>query len=233
MHASAASHHTAARLLGGIVPDTDEVHLATVLDKRSRTHGIRTHRYPAAPIVTTCRGVPTTTAEQTFVDLAGCLDLVDLVVLGDSLIRHGRTTPEQLISMTDSSSVRGAVRARKAARLVRVEVDSAYETRLRLLIMFAGLPEPVINYCILDGQGRTARRFDLSYPHLMLAIEYDGRDHIDRESQWRNDITRREELESAGWRFMVITGADLLQHPEHVLRRITGAVQAAGASHLA
>ncbi len=62
----------------------------------------------------------------------------------------------------------------------------------------------------------------------MLAIEYDGRHHIDRESQWRNDMTRREELESAGWRFMVITGADLHQHPEHVLRRITGAVQAAG-----
>ncbi|MEO8749192.1 MAG: hypothetical protein ABI384_02245 [Allobranchiibius sp.] len=96
--------------------------------------------------------MPTTTAEQTFVDLAGCLDLVDLVVLGDSLIRHGRTTPEQLISMTDSSSVRGAVRARKAARLVRVEVDSTYGARLRLLMMFAGLSEPVINYCILDGQ---------------------------------------------------------------------------------
>lgn len=35
--ASAASQHTATRLLGGIVLDSDDVHLATVVDKRSTT----------------------------------------------------------------------------------------------------------------------------------------------------------------------------------------------------
>lgn len=208
-HASAASHHTAARLLGGIVPDTNEVHLATIIDKRSRTHGIRTHRYPSEPEVTTCRGVPITTAAQTFVDLAGCLDLVELVVLGDSLIRSGRTTQDELTVSADSHTAAGARVARRAARLVRGDVDSAYESRLRVLMVFAGSPEPVVNHCIVDSSGRTRRRLDLSYPDLLLAIEFDGRHHIAREDQWQRDIARREELESAGWRFIIVTSSDL------------------------
>ena len=35
------------------------------------------------------QGLPMTCATQTFLDLAGDLDLVDLVVLGDSLVRAG------------------------------------------------------------------------------------------------------------------------------------------------
>jgi len=39
------------------------------------------------------------------------------------------------------------------------------ETRLRmLLVVLAGLPEPVVDFRVRDSAGTVIRRFDLSYP---------------------------------------------------------------------
>ena len=48
--------------------------------------------------ITTHRGLRITDPTRTFLDLAADLDLVDLVVLGDSLCRAGRLTPDQLVA---------------------------------------------------------------------------------------------------------------------------------------
>jgi len=47
---------------------------------------------------------------------------------------------------------------------VRIGVDSPLETRLRLLIVLAGLPEPKVNHQLRDQHGDVVMRFDLSYP---------------------------------------------------------------------
>ena len=67
--------------------------------------------------------VTITTPIQTFLDLAPELSLVDLVVLGDSLIRRGRLTPEMLVEAATTRRGRGCRLARRAAALVRPEVD--------------------------------------------------------------------------------------------------------------
>ena len=43
---------------------------------------------------------------------------------------------------------RGAKLARRAARFVRDGVDSAMETRLRMLLVLAGLPAPEVNFIL-------------------------------------------------------------------------------------
>lgn len=183
---SALSHHTAAEIWGGVVPDEPDIHV-TSLKVPSRKEGIVGHRARRPTLVQQFRGVRLTTPPQTFTDLR-LLSLVDLVVLGDSLVRRKRVAPEALIEA--AAAIRGRVGAhlRHAAGLVRPEVDSAMESRLRLLMVLAGLPEPTVNHKIWWPDGTVRFRFDLSYPEYRLAIEYDGRQHADSE-QWASTST--------------------------------------------
>ena len=99
--------------------------------------------------VTRFRSLPVTTPEQTFLDMAATLDVVALVVLGDSLIKAGRTSAAALRDAALAWRSRGAKRARRAAGYVRDGVDSAMETHLRMLLVLAGLPTPGVNFVLL------------------------------------------------------------------------------------
>lgn len=67
-------------------------------------------------------------------------------------------------------------------------------------MIFAGLPEPETNIELRDEYGAVRRRTDLGYREFKLAIEYDGRQHIERQRAWGADILRREDLANLGWR---------------------------------
>lgn len=151
-------------------------------------------------------------------------DLVELVVLGDSLVRTERITPEELVEMTRTWDGKGARRARRAASLVRRGVDSPMESRLRMLIVLAGYPEPEVNVIIRHENGDWKVRFDLCYPHLKLVIEYDGWHHRFEQKQWTKDIKRREWLESQGWRVIVIIADAYYDEPWTTLQRIREAM---------
>jgi hypothetical protein len=138
-------------------------------------------------MTSTIHNLRVTNPAQTFLDLAGSLDLVDLVVLGDSLVKAKRVTPEELTAAASVWDGAGAARARRAARFVRKGVDSPKETRVRMLLVLAGLPEPTVNVIIRNPDGSWRMRFDLAYPGLKLIIEYDGRQHSENSSQWRRD----------------------------------------------
>lgn len=221
------SHHQAARLYGAVVPHSEMLHVSIVGDShRSRREGICVHRSSHTP--TRFRGLPITTPEDTFVDLAAYLPLVDLVVLGDSLVRRKRTTPERLVR----SSVNAAVRLRKhavcAAQLVRPGTDSPMETRSRMLLVLAGLPEPEINICFYNQYGEIIRRTEMGYRKHRLAIEYDGRQHAESQSQWESDVARREEFDGADWRIVTLLAKDIYRTPGKTLERIVSAMRKAG-----
>ncbi len=93
-----------------------------------------------------------------FVELASLLTLVDLVVVGDHLVRRRRTTCADLVAWCAQSSDRGAQAARRAAAYVRDRVDSPMETRVRMLIVLAGIPEPEVNLTVRAGDGMPLRR---------------------------------------------------------------------------
>ncbi|MEO6413667.1 MAG: hypothetical protein ABIO48_13860 [Pedococcus sp.] len=225
---SIVSHHTAARLWGGIPPESGDVHISMPVGNRQKTRGIRSHRRSAMPAQATRRGLPATSPEQTFLDLAACCDLVQLVTLGDSLVSAGATTPAKLVAATTQSPTSHAALARRAASLVRGRVDSPMESRLRLLLVLAGLAEPRVNFEICDDDGRVRYRLDLSYPDHMLAIEFDGRQHIEVQAQWEGDVIRREDIETDGWRFVVVTSTQFYGAAGDVLDRIVAAMQERG-----
>lgn len=221
------SHATAARLWGATNVKDSRIHLAYTRDVHSRTDGILTHRFKE-PFATCHRhGLPVTTPEQTFVHCAVGLDLVDLVALGDRLVKRGPdavTTVEGLRTYAEMWHRQGGVNARRAAELVRPRVDSVSETFLRLLIVLAGLPEPVVNESLLHPDGSVRYRLDLSYPEQLLAIEYDGHWHETPE-QVLHDNARRAELTTEGWRFEVVRSDDLYEAPEQTLERLRCAMR--------
>ncbi|WP_417508331.1 hypothetical protein [Microbacterium sp.] len=239
------SHETAVAIHGGPLPlvlDDGEV-----VDGRSlpvhvstfgpgplvRTEGVRAHRAD-----------PRTTR---IVDIDGCLvadpatawaqlgawSVPDLVALGDYLCRvwrpgYGRpgvgtpamTTVSELRERIAGVRRRGIRRLREAVDLIREDSWSPRESKLRCLILRAGLPEPALNQDIYDDHGRFLGCFDLTYPDLKLAIEYHGLIHA---ANYAKDVERIAALRAAGWTVIEVTSA-LYSQPEELLRRIRSAL---------
>jgi hypothetical protein len=207
------SHHTAARLWGGLVPDSPNVHLAFVRDVGTTVAGIKTHRFRRQMAVHRRHGLVVTTPEQTLLHLARPLDLVDLVACADQFVRRRLTTPGDLAAFAHQYGGQGSQLAGRAATLSRPRVESTTETRLRLLMVLSGLPEPTVNHAIERPDGTVEYRLDLAFEAVKLAIEYDGRWH-DTPEQRALDEARREDLAARGWRFVVLRAEDLFETPE-------------------
>lgn len=226
-----ASHHTAALLWGGTVPRSSVVHLTVPAGQDCQAAGLWTHRYraPAAPVLRS--GLRVTSPERTFCDLGRYLDLVELVTLGDRLVKRGVTSELRLVSAADDWPGPRRQRLQRAARLVREGVDSPPESRLRMLVVLGGLPEPVVNFIVRDPDtGAWLRRFELAYPALRLAIEYHGRWHRESDDIWSADIDRREELGRDDWRIVEVIAGGLDEDPSRTLRRVEAARRERGAA---
>lgn len=214
-----ASHHTAARVWGGVVPHTPYLHVSVPRGTpRSGRADLVVHSSSRRP--QTFRKVSVTSPLDTFLDCATELDLVDLVVLGDSLVRKGRITPERLVQECRAATGRGARRARVAADLVRSGVDSPMETRARLLRVLSGLPELETDIRFHDEHGELVRRLDAGDRETRTGVEYDGRQHIEREQSWEADIDRREEFEDQEWRIVTLVSRDIFTTPGRTVDRL-------------
>uniref|UniRef100_UPI003F491F6E endonuclease domain-containing protein n=1 Tax=Pseudonocardia sp. CA-138482 TaxID=3240023 RepID=UPI003F491F6E len=85
-------------------------------------------------------------------------------------------------------------------------------------LVLAGLPEPKVQYRIEDEHGFVLARADLAYPEAKLAIEYDGRTHLNPVRAER-DRQRDATLASYGWETLHL-GRDQLYALPQTLRTI-------------
>lgn len=216
-----ASHFSAGRLHGFPLPEHCFEHVMVFAheDRRYRP-GIKPHvanrRRPTVRI----RGVVTSDLVSTFVDLAGFLGLVDLVIIGDWIVRHRPLTAQQLLDACRASEEHHAGAAAYAATFVRAGVDSPMETRLRMLLVLGGLPEPGVNHIVRHADGSWRRRYDLWYPEAQLVVEYDGRQHAEDTEQWQSDLDRREEFDDEGIRVLVVTADGIFREQFRTLQRV-------------
>lgn len=102
------------------------------------------------------------------------------------------------------------------------------ETRLRMLLVLAGLPEPLVNLVVRDEDGHWVVRLDLAFPQWRIAVEYDGRQHAESTVQWSRDVARRDWLDVNHWRLVVVLSAGIYVDPHATLNRVVAAVRAAG-----
>ena len=221
------SHLTALRLYGLALDGGWPLHVSTSTSTHSRLRGIVTHRRRAALRPVELDGLPVTGPDRTIVDIATKVRLVPLVQAIEHLIHHGHTSPDALMEYAMSRHLDGVQRIRRVMSLVCEGVESPLETTLRLMIVFARLPEPAVNLDIHDDAGRFLARGDLVYTRWKVLVEYDGWQHERDARQRQRDRERREELEAAGWRLIVVTSADLADKRE-VVRRVHRALEARG-----
>jgi very-short-patch-repair endonuclease len=106
------------------------------------------------------------------------------------------------------------------------------ETKLRLLLVLAGLPEPEVNVKVRWPDGRVRYRFDLCYRDLKLVVEYDGQHHRADLDQWDHDIVRRDWMDGEGWSFVPVVARGVYRRPDETLERVRAALVRAGAKGL-
>lgn len=215
-----ASHTTAAKVYElPVPPDVLEHVTVPNASARTRAAGVRAH----VGSVTGARrvsGVLVSAPVDVFVQLASMLSLVDLVVVGDAMVRRRLVSTAELTRHCREQTGAHSARACRAAGYVRERVDSPMESRLRMLLVLAGLPEPEVNREILDRHGRVVMRLDLSYPDVRVAVEYDGRQHAEDERQWNRDLGRREDLDDSDWRILVVTRKGMFVEPARTVERV-------------
>ncbi len=216
-----ATHASAARLLALPIPVVAQEHVSVrrATQRRRRREDLVCH-VDLDSDVQLVRGLRCASPLDTFGQLASLIGLVDLVVVGDHLVRHQRTTPERLVTLCAGFRGPGAALARRAASYVRKDVDSPMETRLRMLLVLAGVPEPRINHTVREVDGQPVRRYDLSWPDVRVIVEYDGRHHVERIEQWEADLQRREAIDNDRWRILVVVSRGIYQEPAQTIDRV-------------
>lgn len=175
--------------------------------------------------VTTAHGVPVTTPARTAVDLACERPLPEAVVALDAFLAARRTTVDALLALLDECAGRRGVRtARRALHLSDSGAESPMESRLRVLLVLAGLPAPAVQHEVRNQTGRFVARVDLAYVDARLAIEYDGRDNHLEPGRFLHDRHRHHDLGDAGWQVLRFTADDVLRHPAGVVARVRRAL---------
>jgi len=91
------------------------------------------------------------------------------------------------------------------------------ESRLRLLLVQAGLPRPGVQVTLHDVNGRFIGRPDLYYRAQRLAIEFDGGTHRDSMVE---DNRRQNRLLNTGCRLLRFTAADVYNTPGAILAQV-------------
>jgi very-short-patch-repair endonuclease len=197
------SHGTALALWGVPVPREKslELHVSAHRPNQApRTKGVLGHRLRAREVeVASLHGIPVLTVAEAWVQVLGTWRHDDLVIAADRIVTsiEALATREELRELARTR--RRVSASEKVLRDVRVGSESPQETRLRLRMLRAGLPEPELGYELFRTDGTFVARFVCAYPELRVAIEYDGRQHAHSTQQFERDADRWHEISAEGW----------------------------------
>lgn len=205
------SHRRAAALLGAPValswPLNVSVPPGTPRPQRVR---MRAHRrdLEAADVVLQ-RGLTLTSGAQTWLDLASRFPAGELVAVGDALYRAGHLDAERLHDrLQRAAGIRGVVLARDLAPLLTPLAASRPESLVRHALISGGLPTPEVQLPVFDRWGEEVAHADLGWARWKVALEYEGRQHADRD-QFGRDIDRYSLMAADGWLLLRFTGRHL------------------------
>jgi very-short-patch-repair endonuclease len=156
------------------------------------------------------------------VDLGGRDPLTEGVVAADLFLHAGLVSIGELRGyVSEHPGTKGIARLRRVVDLAEPKSESAMETRLRMLLVLAGLPRPQVQVSVHDDEGRFLGRPDLFYVRHGLGVEYDGGNHRDRLV---DDNRRQNGLVGAGFRLLRFTAADVYGNPETVAMQVRQAL---------
>ena len=160
-------------------------------------------------------GIRLTTPAETLLAAARDLGVLDLVLMGDSALRLGHCTIEELVK-TAAQRRRGAPMLRRIIGMLDRRSESPWESVMRVLHRAADIPvEP--QYEVLDQWGRFVARGDLWIVGTNRLHEFDGGVHREPDTQSR-DLTRDRLLIEASWQRFGFTKAQVLNEGASIIR---------------
>lgn len=165
--------------------------------------------------ITIVRGTRVTTVGRTLLDLCARRPAVEALIALDCEVRRKVSVGDLQFAQRP-----GAARLRRLMQLAG-PAESAMETRLRWLLLSAGLPAPTVQADLHDADGTFVARADLYYHRARLVIEFDGGDHRERLVA---DDRRQNALIGAGFRILRFTSADVYRSPDTVAAQVRGAL---------
>jgi len=227
-----ASHRSAAALLG-FVDCTEDIFEVTALRHRRRhSSDVVWHESYCLdpPDVADVDDIPVTRPGRTLLDLGVVLDADRLEELLDDGLRRGWFSVDTLARRWEQLG--GLLRP--GGRVVRAVLDrkeartrpagSILETRFRQLLRRSGLPEPLSQYEVYDGDELVAR-VDFAYPDFGIVIEVDGEERHAGRSPRQRDAQRDRRLVALGFYPLRFYWDDVQNNPGVVARDVNDAIR--------
>lgn len=191
--------------------------------------GLVVHRRAGAPLATVA-GRPATAPGWTAIEVARGLRRGRAPATLDAALRSGTCDRNELRRVLKRhSGRRGVVAARELLELASPLAESPMESEARLVMLDGGLPPPVLQYEVVDLEGRLWR-LDFAWPHYQVAAEYDGVDWHSGPEAFVRDRRRSAALQELGWAVVPIVAEDVRYRPRELVYRLEAQLRRAKAA---
>ncbi|HLZ94682.1 MAG TPA: DUF559 domain-containing protein [Candidatus Dormibacteraeota bacterium] len=217
------SGRTAAAIHGLDFEPGNPVEVTVVADSPLRTQFGLTVRHCelSTDEVVFVHKMPTTSVERTLRDICVLWPAEEALIAIDMAVHLKLADAVSLWNYTQRSDGQPGARSMRALVTLAEPAESPMETRLRWLLLRAGLPRPQVQTDLCDEQGQFVGRADLYYPGSRLVVEFDGGNHRERLIA---DDRRQNLLVDAGFSVLRFTSADLKGRPEVVIAQVRAAI---------
>jgi hypothetical protein len=211
---------TAADAYGFDTEQDTHLHVLNPSGQQLRpTRGLVVHRRDGAPL-TVVAGRPATTPAWTAIEVARGLRRGRALATLDAALRSGTCDRDELRRVLKRhSGRRGVVAVRELLPMASPLAESPMESEARLVMLDGGLPPPVLQYEVVDLQGRLWR-LDFAWPDYRVAAEYDGVDWHSGPDAFFRDRRRAAAVQDLGWAVVPIVAEDVRHRPRELVARI-------------
>lgn len=163
-------------------------------------------------------GVPATSMARTAADIARCGSLRDGVVVLDSALQLRCLRSEIDAVVASCSGWPGARALQRAWSIADEGAESPLESLAHVLQAEAGVPRPLTQVSMFDGQGFIGRVDDF-WPEHATVGESDGMLKYDDPTALRAEKLRQERLEQAGLQVVRVSYSDVTRRLAATARR--------------
>lgn len=224
---AALSGATAAALHGchAIEPNAVDVVVPPECAVRSTSWLVVHHVQRYAKDVVEIDGMRVLALDRVVSDLLCSARPQDGLALADEVLRLAGSGAEAVRKQIGAQigrrrDPRGTVRGALVLDLASPKSRSPAESWFRWGLLEAGVPVPEVNWPLTGIDGQVVYYIDLAWPHLRIAVEYDGyAAHVDRRDA---DLARETDLRRRGW-IVIRADAEDLRNPARIERKLRAA----------
>ena len=212
---SQLSHVSRIQSLGLDIGDVLPVRFTVSGDLHLAVKGIFLHRTEVLPPLDDIGVTPA----AAFIQYCATATMIDAIKVGDWLLHRRHMTSLEVSELARRDDWRpGARQVRAVLPHLDGRSRSVKESEVRARIVFAGLPRPELNVPVA-AEGEEIAIVDLLIRCVLLALEYEGRQHAETLQQFNRDIHRYAALRRQSVEYLQVT-QEMLDLPKVMVLRV-------------